>query len=267
MLLVWVGCILTGLAAGILAGLFGVGGGIVIVPALLFLFYMDGMMPAFSMQLAVGTSLATIIVTNLLATWNHHRRGSVAWQEVMHFTPGVILGAWLGAMLAVKVSGASLKLFFGLFEIAVGLMMMFATDRFTRRERKGTKDSGVHALFGLGIGGVSSLLGIGGGTMSVPVLSWVVGLPIRLAVGSASAIGVALSLAGAAGFIQAGWGHDALPPGSFGYVLPQAFFGIVIGTLITTPIGVKLAHTIQPQRLKQAFGVMLLAVGVKMVLV
>ncbi|MBF0191264.1 MAG: sulfite exporter TauE/SafE family protein [Magnetococcales bacterium] len=258
----FLGSLLCGLVAGVIAGLFGVGGGILIVPVLLFLFYLDGINPVISMQLAVGTSLATIVVTNLSSTWGHHRRGAVEWRLVRQYTPGCLLGAWLGSQLAAAMSGKTLIVLFGLFEILVGLKMI--------RSRSGG-EAGVVVVpewaspwIGVGIGGLSSLFGIGGGTLSVPALTLLSGLTMQRAVGSSSAIGVPLALAGSVGFIQAGWYDQTLPEGSMGFVVPVAFLGIVAGTLVTTPIGVRLAHTLDPARLKKGFGLFLLMVGIKL---
>ncbi len=261
--LLFTGSIFTGLGAGVIAGLFGVGGGIIIVPALLFLFLMDGINPVFAMQLAVGTSLATIIITNISATWNHHLRQSVHWGLVGQYTPGILLGALIGAQMATRMDGNTLRELFGLFEILVGLKMLGNTKKFNddRYETSGS----INALLGIGIGGLSTLFGIGGGTLSVPALTLISGLTMRQAVGTSSAIGVALAVAGTGGFVQAGWNNAALPSGSMGYVVPTAFFGIILGTLITTPFGVQLAHLIEPGQLKKGFGIFLIGIGIKLI--
>ncbi len=260
--LLFTGSLVTGLGAGVIAGLFGVGGGIIIVPALLFLFLLDGINPVFAMQLAVGTSLATIIITNISAAWNHHLRRSVHWPLVGQYTPGILMGAIIGAQVATRMDGNTLRTLFGLFEIVVGLKMVLHT-------RKAKIDAGasafLNAVLGIGIGGLSTLFGIGGGTLSVPALTLISGLDMRQAVGSSSAIGIALAVAGTSGFIQAGWNNAALPSGSMGYVVPTAFFGIILGTLATTPIGVRLAHRIEPGQLKKGFGIFLIGVGIKLI--
>ncbi|MBF0434334.1 MAG: sulfite exporter TauE/SafE family protein [Magnetococcales bacterium] len=254
----------TGLAAGIIAGMFGVGGGIIVVPALLFLFANMDVNQDVIMHLAVGTSLATIVVTNSSVTFNHHRRGSVDWRLVLLFTPSTLLGAWLGSHLAATINGAALRLLFGCFEIFVGLQML-----------RGQKGDGTgkpvltgkfDPLLGLVIGSISSLFGIGGGTLAVPTLNLLRGVPMLKAVGSASAMGIFLACAGALGYIQSGWGHASLPPGSFGFVLPEAFLGIVCGSLLTTSIGVRMAHSLPQKLLKRGFGVFLILVGIKLIL-
>ncbi|MBF0109760.1 MAG: sulfite exporter TauE/SafE family protein [Magnetococcales bacterium] len=256
--------LLTGLIAGIIAGLFGVGGGIIIVPALLVLFANSQIASEVIMHLAVGTSLATIVITNISATLNHHRRGAVDWRHVVQFIPGIFLGAWFGSQLAALMNGGLLRLLFGCFEIIVGIEML--------RGKKGDGSGKpliaelFNPLLGLIIGAISSLFGIGGGTLAVPVLNLVRGLPMLRAVGSASAMGFFLAFSGAIGYVQAGWGNPHLPEGAFGFILPQAFLGIVCGTLITTPIGVRLAHALPQKHLKRGFGLFLIAVGIKLIL-
>lgn len=257
------GSLLCGLVAGVIAGMFGVGGGIIVVPVLLLLFHLDGIDPVISMQLAVGTSLATIVVTNLSATWNHHRRGAVQWGAARQYMPGCLLGAWLGSQLAAAMSGTLLILLFGWFELFVGWKMIRAKGGGTPSARFSAPH--VTPLIGLGIGTLSSLFGIGGGTLSVPALTLLSGLPMQQAVGTSSAIGVPLALAGSLGFIQAGWHLHTLPPGTLGYFVPAAFLGIASGSLLTTPLGVRLAHAADPVRLRQGFGFFLLIVGVKLI--
>ncbi|MBF0125707.1 MAG: sulfite exporter TauE/SafE family protein [Magnetococcales bacterium] len=257
------GSVVCGLFAGVIAGLFGVGGGILIVPVLLILFHLDGVNPVISMQLAVGTSLATIVVTNISATWNHHIRDGVHWSLVRQYVPGVLLGAWLGSQLAAAMEGGTLVKLFGLFEILVGAKMIHASNG-NNQSRILLSDK-INPLIALGVGTLSSLFGIGGGTLSVPALTLISGLSMPQAVGSASAIGVVLAAAGSMGYVQAGWNHTALPPGALGFLVPSAFLGIITGTLLTTPLGVRLAHAMAPLKLKRGFGFFLLAVGIKLI--
>ncbi|MEO5353587.1 MAG: sulfite exporter TauE/SafE family protein [Magnetococcus sp. XQGC-1] len=260
------GYLATGLMAGVTAGLFGLGGGIVIIPALLFLFHLDGINPVISMHLAVGTSLATIIFTNLSAAWNHHQHGSVSWPMLRRYLPGVLLGVWMGAQLAALLDGNLLRSLFGLFEIAVGLRMLQAG-----RASSATPESSdlperpfVTHLVALLTGTLSAFFGIGGGTLLVPALTLLSGLTIHQAIGTSSAIGAVLALVGTTGMVQSGWENAALPPDTLGFVVPLAGLGVIIGTLTTTPIGVKLAHAIEPQQLKKGFGALLILVGMKL---
>lgn len=257
---------ITGLGAGVVAGLFGVGGGIVIVPALLVLFKIEALSPDHLMQMAVATSLATIVVTNSLATWKQQQRKSINWQAVAYYTPGILLGAWLGALTAVRLHGGVLQILFGIFEIIVGSKMITAKNRDGSEYGLPRLGGASSALIGVIIGSVSSLFGIGGGTLSVPALNIVAKIPIRIAVGSSSAIGIFLAFSGTIGFILAGAESSFLPAGSWGYVIPEAFLGIIMGTLLTTPIGVKLAHTLPPAYLKKGFGIFLLLVGINLII-
>lgn len=263
------GYLATGLMAGITAGLFGLGGGIVIIPALLFLFHLDGINPVISMQLAAGTSLATIIFTSLSAAWNHHTHHSVHWLMVRRYTPGMVIGVWLGAQLAALLESTDLVILFALFEIAVGLRMIIPTaNRATPAEEAHNNDTMEHLLpvsaTATLIGTLSTLFGIGGGTMLVPALTLLSGLTIHQAIGTSSAIGAILSLVGTTGMIQSGWENSALPPDTLGFVVPIAALGVILGTLITTPLGVKLAHVTEPQHLKKGFGILLLLVGIRL---
>ncbi|MEO5332506.1 MAG: sulfite exporter TauE/SafE family protein [Magnetococcus sp. YQC-5] len=257
------GSLACGLFAGVIAGLFGVGGGILIVPVLLFLFHLDGINPAISMQLAVGTSLATIVITNISATWNHHLRNGVHWTSVQQYIPGILLGAWLGSQLAALISGKILIQMFGGFEILVGMKMIHASHAQTSQPLNCSEK--LNPFIALAVGTISSMFGIGGGTLTVPALTLITGLPMPQAVGSASAIGLALALAGSLGHVQAGWHHPDLPTNALGFLLPSAFLGIIAGTLSTTPLGVRLAHSLNPVRLKRGFGVFLALVGLKLI--
>lgn len=257
------GSLVTGLGAGVIAGMLGVGGGLVIVPVLLYLFHLDGIHPGISMQLAVGTSLATIVVTNLTATWGHHRHRSVRWTLVRIYTPGILLGAWFGSHLAVWLKGEDLRLLFGIFEILMGLRMALPSPpRVPPKERE--VPSLLSAVLAMSVGGLSSMFGIGGGTLSVPLFTMLHRVPIREAVGASSAIGIVIALAGVSGFIHAGWSTPGLPPDSIGFILPSAFAGIAVGTLFTTHLGVRLAHTMPPEKLRRLFGFFLVVVGVKL---
>lgn len=254
----------TGLVAGIIAGLMGVGGGIVIVPVLLFLFLHEGISPAIAMQMAVGTSLATIVVTNILAARGHHIRQSVRWDLARRFYPGIVAGAWLGAVIAAQIPGETLRHLFGVFEMAAGIKMVLDhRPRAAPTPPRSLPWSAFLAL-GVGVGCISSLFGIGGGTLLVPILVLLVGIPIHQAVGTSAAIGLAIAAMGTAGFIHAGWNHPQLPPGALGFLLPEAFFGIVAGTILTTWLGVRLAHTIPSDRLGRGFGLFLIVVGLKL---
>jgi hypothetical protein len=257
------GALAIGLVAGVTAGLFGVGGGIVIVPALLWLFHGQEVNPAIIMPMAVGTSLTTILVTNLSATWNHHRRNAVHWGMVWCYVPGICLGALAGAFLANRLPGSVSRLWFGIFEVVIGGRMILSLAGGPPRDRHWSWLA--HFLLGWLIGGISALFGIGGGTMTVPALTMLDNVPIRTAVGTASAIGWFIAGFGAMGFLLTGWEHPLLPWGAVGFIHWPVFAGIIIGTLLTTPLGVRLAHAVAQDRLKQGFGWFLVVVGIQLI--
>ncbi|MGM0595284.1 MAG: sulfite exporter TauE/SafE family protein [Pseudomonadota bacterium] len=246
-----------GAFAGVLAGLFGVGGGLVIVPVLAVVFHQAGVEAGVIMQLAVGTSLATIVFTSLSSVRAHHRRGAVGWSQVAQLLPGIVLGAWLGAVLADQLRSDTLKALFGVFELLVALQMGLNLRPAPHRELPGRWGMG---LAGGVIGGVSALVGIGGGTMTVPFLQWC-NVPMRQAVATSAACGLPIALAGAAGFVISGWDNARLPPLSSGYLYWPAFAGIVVASVLFAPLGARLAHALPAATLKRFFALFLALLG------
>jgi len=250
-----------GAVAGILAGLMGIGGGIVIVPALYFLFVWQGFADALLMQLAVATSLATIVFTSIASARAHHRRGAVLWPTVFRLGPGIVLGAIAGGLLARYLSSGGLRMFFGLFEIAVALQIGLGAKPPAGRVLPGSLGMN---LAGAGIGGLSALLGIGGGTLTVPFLLWC-NVVIHQAVATAAACGLPIALAGALTMMAAGWDHPALPDHSLGYVHWPAALAIVAASFLAAPLGARLAHALPVMTLKRVFAVVLALIGLRMV--
>jgi len=248
----------TGLLAGTAAGLLGVGGGLVVVPALTFLFAAWGLEPGLAVHSAVGTSLATIVVTGAASVRAHHRHGAVLWPRVLRLGPAVAVGAVAGALLAHRMPGAALRAAVGVFELVVAVRMAFAD--FTPpggREREG----GV--LWGLPIGAVSALVGIGGGTLTVPYLA-ARGVPLHRAVGTGSALGVPIALAGGAALVFAGWGEAGLPAPRLGYVYLPAFVAVAVASALSAPLGARLAHRLPADRLRRVFAVVVGVAGLRM---
>lgn len=254
--------LLTGLAGGVLAGLVGIGGGIVIVPALYFLFAWQGFADQHLMQLAVATSLATIIVTAISATRAHHRRGAVMWPSVFMLTPGLLIGAAAGGILARGMASDGLRVLFGFFEIAVALQLAFAARPPAGRGLPGRLGM---TLGGGVIGSLSALFGIGGGTLTVPFLLWC-NVAIHRAVATAAACGLPIALAGSLTFVIAGWRLPDLPPGSLGYVYWPAALVIVLASYMAAPLGARLAHALPVVTLKRLFAVLLALIGLRMIL-
>lgn len=251
---------LLGTIAGLLAGLLGVGGGLVIVPALAVLFLSADMPPVIIMHLALGTSLATIAVTSVSSAWAHHRYGAVLWPVFLRLSPGIVIGAWLGATVAEQLSSTVLQKVFGIFELLVAVQMGLNLKPAAHRQLPGKL---ITSVAGTVIGGVSAIVGIGGGTLTVPFLHWC-NVNMRKAVATSAACGFPIAVAGALGYIVAGWNNSALPDGSSGYVYWPAFAVISVTSLLFAPLGAKLAHAIPVALLKRIFAVVLLGLGIKM---
>lgn len=254
--------LLLGVIAGITGGLLGLGGGIVIVPTLLFLFIHKGLPGDVLMQMAVATSLATIVFTSISATLAHHRHGAVAWPVVRKLGPGIVAGAIFGAIIANLLHSNSLRLAFGVFEILVAIQIGFGLKPAAHRTLPG--NTGLLASGGV-IGTVSSLLGIGGGTLTVPFLLWC-NVNIRNAVATSSACGLPIAVAGAVTMIIAGWNYPGLPQGSIGYVYWPAAILISIASVFTAPVGARLTHTLPIHILRRVFAVVLLLIGIRMII-
>ncbi len=249
-----------GASAGLLAGLFGVGGGLIIVPVLAWMFSKQGMDATVIMHLAIGTSLASIWLTALMSVRAHHQRGAVNWPLVQKLAIGIVIGALAGALIADQLPTPSLKRIFGVFELFVAAQMLLVSRfeaHFNLPGRLGL------ALAGAVIGVVSAIIGIGGGTLTVPFLVWC-RIPMLQAVATSAACGLPIAVAGAFGFILTGWNVAPLPTWSTGYLYWPAWLGIVLASSLTTSIGVRLAHQLPATRLRQLFALLLMGIGMKM---
>lgn len=248
-----------GAVAGTLAGLLGVGGGIIIVPVLVLVFEHQGVNHEVLMHTAIGTSLATIVITSISSIRSHQKHKAVLWQVFRQITPGILLGAFLGALVAKVIAGDDLRIAFGVFMLVVALQMIYGGA--TKPQRQLPGQAGM-LVVGTLIGGVASLMGVGGGAMSVPFMTWC-NVSIHNAVATSAAIGFPLAVAGTTGFIIAGWTVADRTPFSVGYVNVPAFFSIVIASILFAPLGAKLTHRISARRLKLIFGLFLLLLSVK----
>ncbi|APZ47384.1 anion permease [Polaribacter reichenbachii] len=263
--------LIAGAFAGILAGLFGIGGGMIIVPALIYIFKAQGLPDAVLTHIGIGTSLTTIIVTSISSLRAHNSRGAVNWSLWKRMAPGLIIGSLLGAAVASVIHGNSLQAIIGVGAFLVGIKMLFIKNKALEENdfSKLPSPTGQTALGGF-IGIVSSIFGIGGGTLTVPLLSSY-GLKIQNAVGTSAACGLPIASAGAIGFLIFGQFLDdsvkeTLPNGVLGFVHTYAFFCVSLASFFTARIGAKLAHKLSAATLKKAFAVLLLIVGVKLVL-
>ncbi|QDY70986.1 sulfite exporter TauE/SafE family protein [Qingshengfaniella alkalisoli] len=243
-----------GIGGGILAGLLGVGGGIVIVPALYFALSLTGMEPGLTMQVAVGTSLATIIFTAMSSAYGHYKKGSVDTDLLKLWGPSILVGVLLGGTLGGLVDG---RILIGVFAVVAALV---AIDMVFRKVRTGPEPRSfskpVWAFFGTLAGAISAMMGIGGGTVCVPLLNFL-GYDIRKAVGTSAAIGFIIGVPGAITYILTGWGQDGLLPFSLGYVNLLAVLVIIPLTTTFARVGVKIAHSIPQRALRLAFGLFL----------
>ena len=252
--------LLLGLFAGFLAGLLGVGGGLVIVPVLVFIFSAQHFPEASILHLALGTSLGSIIFTSISSLRAHHAHGAVDWHIVRTITPGIVTGTLLGSVLAAQLSTHFLKVFFVVFLFYVGTQMLLNI-----KPKPTHKLPGLGGMFAAGnvIGSVSSLVGIGGGTLSVPFMTWC-NVKMHQAIGTSAAIGFPIAVAGAAGYVANGLAVKGLPQYSLGFVYLPALAGVVLASMLTAPLGAKLAHKLPVGKLKKIFAILLYTLGVKM---
>ncbi len=260
-LLIWTAYLLLGVFAGLVGGLLGLGGGILIVPALLFLFMWQGLPSDILMHLAVATSLFTIVFTSVSSSYAHHKHQAVLWPQVLLLTPGIIIGAVAGALIADQLSSDILRRVFGLFEILVACQVGFSVKPVVLYRSLPDKPGMLFA--GSVIGTLSTLLGIGGGTLTVPYLVWC-HVDIRKAVATSAACGFPIALAGASAMIVTGMDYGQLPAHSIGYVYVPAAILILITSVLFAPLGAKLAHAMPVNTLKRVFAVVLACVGLRM---
>ncbi|VFQ43753.1 sulfite exporter TauE/SafE family protein [Desulfoluna butyratoxydans] len=251
-----------GAIAGVLAGLLGIGGGLVIVPMLVFSFTLQHIPQELMMHLALGTSLASIIFTSVSSFRAHHKRGAVRWDVFKRITPGIIVGTLAGSCVASTLPTHILKGIFVAFLYYVATQMILGKKPAASRQLPRTA-----GIFGAGgvIGSFSSLVGIGGGTLSVPFLTWC-NIPVHHAIGTSSAIGLPIALAGAFGYILNGLGTPDLPDLSLGFVYLPALFGTICFSVLTAPVGAKLAHSLPVDKLKRIFAILLYVVATRMLI-
>ncbi len=252
-----------GAGAGFAGGLFGIGGGFVVVPALILILPLLGASPDQLTHIAVGTSLATIIFTSLRSVRSHAQRDSVDFDVLRSWGPWVVAGTVLGAAIADVVSSATLALIFGIG--VLGFAVHFLSPRIHDRQVLDRMPGGA-AKVGLagGLGLLSSLLGIGGGTITTVVMT-LCGTSIHRAIGTASGMGAIIAVPGTIGFILIGLSESGLPPGSLGYVNWPAALAIIVTSVLFAPLGVAAAHKLSARLLRLVFGLYLIVVGVTII--
>ncbi|MDO9052721.1 MAG: sulfite exporter TauE/SafE family protein [Gallionella sp.] len=254
--------LLLGACAGFMAGLFGVGGGTVLVPVLLLLFDAQHFPTEHAMHLALGTSMAVILFTSLASMRKHHQHNAVNWRIVRDITPGILSGAVLGALLAATIPTRGLGLFFALFLCFAALQILIDKRPHAARQLPGM--TGL-TLTGTFTGGLSSLVSIGGGTLIIPFLLWC-NVPLRKAIGTSAAIGFPVAVGGTLGYIVTGLNIHTLPQPNLGFVYLPALAWVALASVLTAPLGAKATHHLKIGLLRKLFAVLLLALASNLLL-
>ena len=254
------GYIALGCVAGFFAGLLGVGGGAIMVPILALMFAAQGFPQEHLMHVALGTSMATIVFTSISSLRAHHRHGAVIWPIVRSLAPGIVVGTLAGAQIAGRVPTKPLAIFFAAFIGYVALQMIANVKPKPSRELPGAA-----GMWGVGgfIGLVSALVAIGGGSLSVPFMTWC-NVKVHHAIGTSAAIGFPIAVAGSIGYMIAGHDATALPAGSYGFIYLPALAGTVAASMLVAPFGARVAHSLPVATIKKIFAALLLLLSAKM---
>ena len=254
--------VLLGLCTGFLAGLLGLGGGMMMVPFMTIMLAARGFQETHTVKIAVATSLATICFTSLASVRAHHQRGAVLWPVAVVLAPGILVGSFLGSQVAAALPSRALGLLFAMF------VAFSATQMILNRKPKPSRTlPGRGGMFGVGnlIGALSALVGAGGAFISVPFMTWC-NVPIHNAVATSSALGFPIALAGTIGYLIAGWNLPQMPPGTIGYLFWPGLVVLSMASMLTAPLGARLAHSMDIAPLKRAFAVVLYCLAAYFVL-
>lgn len=255
-------CLAVGAIVGILAGMLGIGGGLVIVPVLVYLFTTTMQLPLdVAMPMAIATSLSTIILTGLSSSRAHYKLGNMNTSIVGWCALGISVGAVAGAQIASSIPAETLKSVFAYLVFLIALRMVFGG----KRESQHHTSAPILVVIGLVTGIVSAFMGIGGGALMVPALVWF-RVNVKLAIGCAAFCGLVIALFGTASYIHAGWGHPGLPEWALGFVYLPAALGIVLTSVFTASTGAKISNRLDTQLLKKIFAGFLVIVSVRMLL-
>lgn len=246
-----------GALVGLFSGMFGIGGGTILVPVLLMLFKMQDFPTPYIMHLALGTSMATILFTSLASMRKHHQHGAVNWVVVRTMTPGILFGTALGALCAAFISPRGLGIFFTLFVYFAAIQILFELRPQASRQLPGITGM---TLTGTFTGWISSLVSIGGGTVVVPFLIWC-NVPLRNAIGTSAAIGFPVAVGGTIGYIATGLGFHMLPSPNLGFVYLPSLLWVTLASVITAPLGAKAAHRMKIGLLRKFFAVLMLVLA------
>lgn len=256
-----IGYVALGAVAGFFAGLLGVGGGAIMVPVLALMFAAQGFPETHLMHLALGTSMAAIVFTSISSLRAHHNHGAVRWPIVRIITPGILIGTFAGAQLASLIPTRPLAVFFTVFMSYVAFQMLANIKPKPSRQLPG---AGGMFVVGSGIGAVSALVAIGGGSLSVPFMTWC-NVKMHDAIGTSAAIGFPIAVAGTIGYLAGGWNASELPAWSLGYIYLPALAACVATSMLTAPLGAKAAHRLPVATLKKIFAGVILLLLAKMV--
>ena len=260
-LLAWL--VAAGVGAGLMAGLLGVGGGIVMVPAMAAVFQIIGMPSEIIMHVAVATSLAVIVPTGLSSARSHAKRGAVAKDLLIMWAPAMVIAAFVGGVTAGFYSAQVMSLIFGVMAFFIAVNSVVPIQQKLMGNLGDSKPT--HSISAAFIGYISSLMGIGGGSLSVPTMT-ALGRPVHTAVGTSSALGVFIALPAAVGFIISGWNVAGVPAFSIGYISLPAMASLAIGAIVFAPVGAMIAHKLSAVLLKRVLAVYLLIVSARMIL-
>lgn len=262
MVFIFISCVFLGALVGFLAGLLGIGGGLVVVPALVYLLPQLGISNEIIMPMALATSLSAIVITSSSAAFAHHKNKNIPWDVTKPLMFIVAFGALLGAFIADRLSAQALTNFFAIAVIVLASYML-ASIRSQRSKEMPAK--AMLQFISLTTGIIASLMGMAGGAILVPVLTYF-GMPLRYCIGIATVCGVMVALFGSLGYIISGLDNEMLPAWSVGYVYLPALLGIVLTSSLFAPVGVKFATKLPVKTLKKAFALFLILVAIKMIL-
>lgn len=255
--------LLLGAFVGFFAGLFGIGGGLVLVPVLSLLFEAQHLTAQNNLHLlALGTSMSAIVLSAAFSAHTHHQHGAVNFSIVRTITPGLLLGTALGTLFASHVSPVYLTGFFALFVYFAALQMLFNLKPKAARQ---LPERLAMTLVGTGIGAISSLVSIGGGAISVPFMLRH-NIPLTQAIGTSAALGLPIAIGGTIGYIATGLALDSLPANTLGFVYLPALFWVALASMLTTPLGAKATHRLPLKLLRRGFALLLLVLATKMLL-
>lgn len=250
-----------GALVGLWAGLLGAGGGVILVPLLHVTLAWQGVDDSIIHHMAIATTMANILFTSSMATYSHHKRGAVPWKTVIWMVPGILAGSFAGSYVTAWIPAAPLTLAFGLFLVYAGIQMFVSIKPKASRHMPGVCGQ---IVMGFVIGVVSGLLGIGGAALTTVALL-VCGLPILPVIAASGAFGFPIAVAGCIGYALTAWNHPGLPEYSLGFIYLPALLGLVPASMLLTPAGVRLSHSLPQKTLRRVMGTFLLFIAVRMI--